>query len=101
MPSSQNCWHSIRTDSRNLQQRIMAKTKATTEQALERMKAAGSRLASSIAATNDDFRFAPLRWWRERWHDREYQRLFIENFIYIRDAFDENKLTLFRFNEIQ
>lgn len=65
------------------------------------MKAAGSRLASSIAATNDDFRFAPLRWWRERWHDREYQRLFIENFIYIRDAFDENKLTLFRFNEIQ
>lgn len=65
------------------------------------MKAATSRLASSLAAKTDDFRLAPLSWWRERWHDKEYRRLFIENFIYIRDAFDENKLVLLKLNEIQ
>ncbi len=65
------------------------------------MKAATNRLASSIATEGDDISLKPLSWWRARWHDKQTQRLFIENFIYIRDAFDENKLTLLKFNEIQ
>lgn len=65
------------------------------------MKAATSRLACSIDTDDDDISLKPLRWWRERWHDKQYQRMFIENFIFIRDAFDENKLTRLNFNEIQ
>ncbi|MBX3267083.1 MAG: hypothetical protein KF831_10285 [Acidobacteria bacterium] len=81
----------------------MAKRKpTTTEQAIERMKAVNDRVRVKVASDGEfDISLAPLSWWRERWHDREIQRLFIENFIYIRDAFDENKLTLFKFNEIQ
>jgi hypothetical protein len=65
------------------------------------MKAATNRLASSIATDGDDISVKPLSWWRARWHDPEIQRLFIENFIFIRDAFDENKLTRLTMNEIQ
>lgn len=66
------------------------------------MKAANDRARTKVASTGDfDIGLAPLSWWRERWNDREVQRMFIENFIFIRDAFDENKLTLFKFNEIQ
>ncbi|MEO8649816.1 MAG: hypothetical protein ABI539_11680 [Acidobacteriota bacterium] len=65
------------------------------------MKAAASRLACSLDSDDDDISLKLLSWWRERWHDREIQRLFIENFIFIRDAFDENKLTRLKFNEIQ
>jgi hypothetical protein len=81
----------------------MAKRKqSTTEQAIERMKAANDRVRVKVSSDSEfDISFAPLSWWRERWHDREIQRLFIENFIFIRDAFDENKLTLLKFNEIQ
>lgn len=81
----------------------MAKRKpSTTEQAIERMKAANDRVRVKVSSESEfDISFAPLSWWRERWHDREIQRLFIENFIFIRDAFDENKLTLLKFNEIQ
>ncbi len=65
------------------------------------MKAANSRLASSLDSEDGDISLKPLRWWRDRWHDREIQRQFLENFIFIRDAFDENKLTRFVMNEIQ
>lgn len=65
------------------------------------MKAATNRLASSIDTGDDDISLKPLSWWRARWHDKNTQRLFIENFIYVRDAFDENKLVLLKFNEIQ
>lgn len=65
------------------------------------MKAATNRLACSLDSDDDDISLKPLSWWRARWHDRDIQRLFIENFIYIRDAFDENKLTRLKFNEIQ
>jgi hypothetical protein len=65
------------------------------------MKAATNRLACSIDTDDEDISLKPLSWWRARWHDREFQRLFIENFIFIRDAFDENKLTRLTFNEIQ
>jgi hypothetical protein len=76
--------------------------KSSTEQAIERMKAANDRARARVSSDSEfDISFAPLRWWRERWHDREIQRLFIENFIFIRDAKDENKLTLLKFNEIQ
>lgn len=81
----------------------MAKRKpSTTEQAIERMKAANDRVRVKVQSDSEfDISFAPLSWWRERWHDREIQRLFLENFIFIRDAFEENKLTLLKFNEIQ
>jgi hypothetical protein len=65
------------------------------------MKAAISRSASSLETDDGDIGHKPLSWWRARWHDREIQRLFLENFIFIRDAFDENKLTRFVMNEIQ
>lgn len=66
------------------------------------MKAANDRARVKASSESDfDISFAPLSWWRERWHDREIQRQFIENFIFIRDAFDENKLTRLKFNEIQ
>lgn len=65
------------------------------------MKAAANRLACSLSFDDDDISLKPLSWWRARWHDRETQRLFIENFIYVRDAFDENRLTLLKLNEIQ
>ncbi len=81
----------------------MAKRKqTTTEQALERMKSVNDRVRSRVSTEAEfDISFAPLSWWRERWHDRDIQRQFIENFIFIRDAFDENRLTLFKLNEIQ
>ena len=81
---------------------MASRKKSTTEQAIERMKAANDRARVRVNSDNDfDISFAPLSWWRERWHDREIQRQFIENFIYVRDAFDENKLTLLKLNEIQ
>ena len=64
------------------------------------MKAATSRLACSVE-TGDDISHKPLSWWRARWHDAETRKLFIENFVYVRDAFDENKLVLLKFNDIQ
>jgi hypothetical protein len=66
------------------------------------MRAANNRAAVSVSSDDaDDISFKPLSWWRVRWHDPEIQRLFIENFIYVRDAFDENKLTRLVFNDIQ
>lgn len=65
------------------------------------MRAAANRLASSIDSDDGDISLKPLSWWRERWHDKKIQQLFIENFIFIRDAFDENKLTRLVLNEIQ
>lgn len=43
----------------------------------------------------------PLSWWRARWANPDIRRQFIENFIYVRDAFDENKLVLLKFNDLQ
>ena len=81
---------------------MASRKKSTTEQAIERMKAANDRVRVKVNSDAEfDISFAPLSWWRERWHDKDVQRMFIENFIYIRDAFDENKLTLLKFNEIQ
>lgn len=81
---------------------MASRKKSTQEQAIERMKAANDRARIKASSESDfDISFAPLKWWRERWHDREIQRLFIENFIYVRDAFDENKLTRLVFNDIQ
>ncbi|MEO6392857.1 MAG: hypothetical protein ABIP75_13500, partial [Pyrinomonadaceae bacterium] len=34
----------------------------------------------------------PLSWWREHWSDTAIRRLFLETFIYVRNAFDQNKL---------
>lgn len=66
------------------------------------MKAANDHARVKVQSEAEfDISFAPLSWWRARWHDREIQRLFLENFIFIRDAFDENKLTLLKLNEIQ
>ena len=43
----------------------------------------------------------PLSWWRERWADKAIRRQFIENFIYIRDAFEQKTLSLLKFNDLQ
>lgn len=45
--------------------------------------------------------FAPLSYWRERWTDLKVQQRFIEKFLKIRDAFDENTLVPFRFTDVQ
>lgn len=83
------------------------KTRALTqEQKLERARAATQRarikLAEKGGIENEiDIAHAPLSWWRARWHDKAIRRQFIENFIYVRDAFDENKLVLLKFNDLQ
>lgn len=64
------------------------------------MRAANHRLASSID-TGDDITLRPVSWWRENWQDRGIQKLFIENFIYIRSDEDENKLARLIFNDVQ
>lgn len=82
-----------------------AKTnRSTVESSIERFRAATDRAAARLAATNNDendFSIKPLSWWRARWSDKHIQRQFIENFIYVRDAFDENKLTRLKFNDLQ
>src|SRR6476620_11325235 len=86
--------------------RIQPTRKLSLEHKLERAKAATERARIRIAQaagdeTETDFAHAPLSWWRKRWADPDIRRLFIENFIYVRDAFDENKLTLLKLNDLQ
>lgn len=81
---------------------MASRKKSTTEQALERMRAANDRARVRTAAGKDfDISYAPLSWFRRRWNDPAIRKLFIENFIWVRDAFDENKLTRLVFNDIQ
>ena len=80
------------------------KPTATTE-SFDRARAATERARKRIAeqtgeATEIDFRTAPLSWWRERWADRAIRRLFIENFIKIRDL-ESKKLVLLKYNDMQ
>lgn len=76
--------------------------KATTEQTLEKMKSVNDRIRVKVSSgSKTDISFQPLSWWRKNWHDKDVQKQFIENFIFIRDAFDENKLTRLKFNDIQ
>lgn len=66
------------------------------------MKAANDRIRVKVSSdSTHDISFMPLSWWRKNWHSKEVQKQFIENFIFIRDAFDENKLTRLKFNDIQ
>ncbi len=86
--------------------RIQSTRPLSHEKKIEKLRAAGTRARTKLAlAAGDeeqpDIAHAPLSWWRKRWADRTIQRLFIENFIYVRDAFDENKLTLLKFNDLQ
>lgn len=72
---------------------------------LERARAAADRARLRVAQADgdddSDFAHKPLSWWRAHWQDKAIRRLFIENFIYVRDAFDENKLVLLKFNDLQ
>src|SRR6185369_6151222 len=86
--------------------RIQKTRELSQEHKLARAKAAVQRarlrLAEKAGVENEiDIAHAPLSWWRARWADPAIRRLFIENFIYVRDAFDENKLTLLKFNDLQ
>lgn len=65
------------------------------------MKAATNRLAVCVSSNDDDISLKPLSWWRARWHDRNIQRLFIENFIYVINAFDDSKLQRLVLNKVQ
>jgi len=68
------------------------------------MRAANSQAAISVSS-DDDISLKPPRWWRARWHDPHYQRLFIENFIYIRTGDPEDpagqELCLLKLNDVQ
>lgn len=80
------------------------KPTATTE-SFDRARAATERARKRVAertgdATEIDFRTAPLSWWRERWADKGIRRLFIENFIYIRDL-ETNQIVPLKFNDMQ
>lgn len=78
------------------------KKKTTGEQAIAKMKAANERLKTQLNnETEFDFALAPPSWWRKHWTDKSVQKLFIENFIYIRSGKDENVLTRFKFNDVQ
>lgn len=48
-----------------------------------------------------DLQLAPLKWWRENWHDKNVQKLFIENFIRIRSKHSEMEVIPFRLNDLQ
>ncbi len=43
----------------------------------------------------------PLTWWREHWSDKTVRRQFMETFIYVRNAFEQNRLTPLKFNDLQ
>lgn len=86
----------------------MASKKRPTQaqQSFDKACAATERARTRLAEKSGeqqkvDIATAPLSWWRERWHDKAIRRQFIENFIYVRDAFDENKLVLLKFNDMQ
>jgi hypothetical protein len=59
------------------------------------------RLAQAAGDDDSDIAHKQLSWWRARWSSKAIRRQFIENFIYVRDAFDENKLVLLKFNDMQ
>src|SRR3954468_2272103 len=85
---------------------IQQHRKQSQEQKLQRANAATQRarvkLAQRAGSEDEiDIAHASLSWWRSRWTDKAIRRLFIENFIYIRDEFDSNKLKLLKFNEAQ
>jgi hypothetical protein len=73
------------------------RARAASDRARQRLADSGAPSEPQII----DIARAPLSWWQERWHDKAIRRQFIENFIYIRDAFDENKLTLMKLNDFQ
>lgn len=65
------------------------------------MRAATDRLRTKFESDGDDISLKPLSWWRQRWADKAIQRLFIENFIYIRSGKDGNQLTRLILNDVQ
>jgi hypothetical protein len=80
--------------------------KRTDEEALDaRFNAATQRMRAQVAARgitgSADEDHAPLSYWRERWADPKVQQRFIEKFLFVRDAFDGNKLKPFKFNDAQ
>ena len=83
----------------------MKKRKSTAADLLERARAASERATIRLEHKDDqsalEIATAPLSWWRERWSDPWIVKLFIENFIFVIDAFDENKKVLMKFNDLQ
>jgi hypothetical protein len=84
----------------------MATRKATqtTASKIERLRAATDRARAKSATESGekvDIARVPLAWWRARWSDPKVRKQFIENFIYVRNSFDENKVCLFKFNDAQ
>lgn len=73
---------------------ILDRARAATERATIRLEHKDDQSAMEIAT-------APLSWWRERWGDPKIRQLFIENFIFVRDAFDENNRVLLKLNDLQ
>lgn len=61
-----------------------------------------TQVARAVSVTDPSYEnYAPLSYWRERWSDRKVQQRFIEKFLKVRDAFDENKLVPFVLTDLQ
>lgn len=78
-----------------------AERKYSVEQSLARMKSANEKVRATLADNEESLDFKPLSFWRKNWSNKSFQKEFVERFIWIRDAFDENKLTRLKLNDIQ
>ncbi len=78
------------------------KINQSREETDNRAKSAIERARQKVAVkSDDDLSLKTLEWFRERWHDKAVRRKFIETFIKVRDALNENELVDFKFNDIQ
>jgi hypothetical protein len=77
--------------------------KQTDEQLFSRMDAAVEHASNEMAEEFDGFDadLAPLKWWRENWHDPNVKKLLIEKYVRIRSKHKENEIIPFRLNDVQ
>jgi hypothetical protein len=80
----------------------MAKGQSTVENLKARMQAAVNQAAAKLESENSfDIQLASLDYFRKNWHDKNVQKLFIENFIKIRSKHNDNQIIAFKFNDVQ
>lgn len=75
----------------------------STGHKLDRMRAASDKARERLHKGNNevDLLKVPLKWWREHWADLSIQQQFIENFLKVRDGFNQNVLVPFKLNDLQ
>ena len=80
-----------RTDEEALDARFLNATQGLREQ-----------VAAALSINDADYEaHAPLSYWRSRWQEPAVRHRFIEKFLFIRDAFEANKLKPFILNDAQ